>query len=55
MGAIKDYVKGVSTKGNCNECAHGATPEDGCKCKSAWCPCHAKAFGHRRGAHSCNC
>lgn len=55
MGAIRDYVKGVSTKGNCGECGHGATAADGCSCKSQWCPCHAKKFGHKRGFHSCDC
>jgi hypothetical protein len=55
MGWIKDYVQGVSTKGHCGECGHGAAASPGCACRSAWCPCHKASAGHRRGAHSCDC
>ena len=51
MGAIKDYLHGVSTKGICGECSHGATAVPGCACRAEWCPCHKAYYGH--GAHGC--
>lgn len=51
----RNYTRGVSTKGKCAECHHGATAVTGCRCTAEWCPCHAAWKGHRHGAHSCNC
>jgi hypothetical protein len=51
MSWIKDYVKGVHTRGVCAECGHGATAAAGCRCSAAWCPCHREAYGH--GGHGC--
>ena len=55
MRAIVDWLNGMSTSGNCNDCSHGSEAVDGCRCKAQWCPCHAKAFGHKYGFHSCKC
>lgn len=53
MGWLKDYAKGVSTKGVCAECGHGDRAAPGCDCSASWCPCHAAWNQHRLGAHSC--
>jgi hypothetical protein len=51
MGAIRDYLRGISTTGTCGECGHGASAAAGCRCPAEWCPCHRGAYGH--GAHGC--
>lgn len=55
MSFIVDYLNGVATKGNCNDCGHAAEAAKGCRCMAQWCPCHHLAFGHKYGFHSCNC
>ncbi|OJF09788.1 hypothetical protein [Couchioplanes caeruleus] len=52
MGAIKDYLKGQTTKGTCSTCGHGAAAVPGCGCAASWCPCHRGAYGH--GGHGCD-
>lgn len=55
MSFIVDWLNGMATKGNCNDCNHEAEAVRGCRCMAQWCPCHSLAFGHTYGFHSCNC
>jgi hypothetical protein len=51
-GLIPDYLQGITRRGTCAECKHGADPVTGCRCSAAWCPCHRATYGH--GGHTCD-